>query len=259
MASRARSTSGGASEATMPGGASDGANQPPERGGSGAAAARTRLLRLIFGLLYRNRTLYWLASTIPFAGQWRVWQRLTIPRIVGADVLEIGCGTGTLLADLVAEGYHCAAIDQSPAMIAATRDELRHRRLPLDETPVVQASVQRLPFADAAFDSVVSTFPTEYIYDPAALREIARVLRPQGRLIIVLGASLLPTRLALAPLVAAQRLVYGRGAGHAGGESVQHAANDPLARALRDAGLVPQADHVRGPFWQAYILMGDKT
>ena len=37
---------------------------------------RASVLRALFGVLYRNRTLYWLASTIPFAGQWRRWQRL---------------------------------------------------------------------------------------------------------------------------------------------------------------------------------------
>jgi len=230
-----------------------------------------RVLAFLFGLLYRNRTLYWLASTIPFAGQWRVWQRLVIPRLVGSDVLEVGCGTGTLLADMVEQGYRCAAIDQSPAMLAATRDELRHRRLPLDETPVVQASAQRLPFADAAFDSVVSTFPTDYIYDPATLREIRRVLRPHGRLVIVLGATLLPTRLAVAPLVLFQSLVYGRStrwatdrrngaADNAASAQGQASATlDPMASALAQARLVPTADRVRGPFWEAYIMVGDKA
>lgn len=238
------------------------ANRPAEQ----EAAARASVLRFLFGLLYRNRTLYWLASTIPFAGQWRVWQRLVIPRLVGADVLEVGCGTGTLLADMVEQGYRCAAIDQSPAMLSATRDELRHRRLPLEDTPVVQASAQRLPFADAAFDSVVSTFPTDYIYDPATLGEIRRVLRPHGRLIIVVGASLLPTRLAVAPLVLFQSLVYGRSTRWASDSNAatdragapQQATRDSLASALTQAGLVPQADRVRGPFWEAYILMGDK-
>ncbi len=240
------------------------ADRPNDR----AADARSRILRFLFGLLYRNRTLYWLASTIPFAGQWRVWQRLVIPRLVGSDVLEVGCGTGTLLADMVEDGYHCAAVDQSPAMLAATRDELRHRRLPLEDTPVVQAIAQRLPFADASFDSVVSTFPTEYIYDPATLREIRRVLRPHGRLVIVLGATLLPTRLALTPFVLFQSLVYGRSprwvtdrrqaASETSGQGQRRPPHDPMVNALAQAGLVPTTEHVRGPFWEAYIMMGDK-
>ena len=69
---------------------------------------RARTVRFLFGLLYKNRALYWLASTIPFAGQWRRWQRLVLPRLVGHDVLEVGCGIGTLLADMVAAGYACS-------------------------------------------------------------------------------------------------------------------------------------------------------
>jgi SAM-dependent methyltransferase len=42
-----------------------------------------------------------------------------------------------------------------------------------------------LPFCAASFDTVVSTFPTPYIAQSAALRETARVLRPGGRLVVV--------------------------------------------------------------------------
>ncbi|HST88150.1 MAG TPA: hypothetical protein VLJ14_07210, partial [Ktedonobacterales bacterium] len=48
---------------------------------------RWRIVRPLFELLYHNRALYWLASTIPFAGQWRTWQRLTLLRLAGRDVL----------------------------------------------------------------------------------------------------------------------------------------------------------------------------
>ncbi len=216
---------------------------------------RARIVRFLFGLLYKNQALYWLASTIPFAGQWRRWQRLVLPRLVGRDVLEVGCGIGTLLADMVAAGYACAAIDRSPQMVAATRARLRRGGL-LARTPVLNGSVQALPFADASFDSVVSALPTEYISDPATLREIGRVLRPGGRLIIVLNASLLPTSLLLWPLVALQELVYGRGASQVTGCAIASAANGyvPLAA----GGLEPRSECVRGPFWEAYLVIGEK-
>ena len=65
----------------------------------GAKRARLhwRIVRMLFELLYRNRTLYWLASTIPFAGQWRRWQRLVLPRWMdGLDTLTRAAQGGTL-------------------------------------------------------------------------------------------------------------------------------------------------------------------
>jgi SAM-dependent methyltransferase len=217
---------------------------------------RWRIVRWLFELLYRSRTLYWLASTIPFAGQWRVWQRLALSRLTGPDVLEVGCGIGTLMGDMLERGYHARAIDRSPQMVAATRRELRRRGLPVAADSVRQASVQALPFAEASFDTVVSTFPTDYIADPAALREIGRALRPGGRLVIVLGASLLPARAILRPLVAVQRLVYGRSAQAT--VSCAGTIASALIGRLRDAGLAPQAECVSGPFWVAYVVMAAK-
>ena len=76
-------------------------------------SVRGRVLGALFGMLYRNRYLYWFASTVPFAGQWRVWQRLALPRIRGTRVLEIGCGPGKLLADMVRAGCACSACRSS--------------------------------------------------------------------------------------------------------------------------------------------------
>jgi SAM-dependent methyltransferase len=228
--------------------------------GERASATRWNVVRWLFEALYHSRTLYWLASTIPFAGQWRVWQRLALARVTGVDTLEVGCGIGTLLGDTLERGYHARAVDRSPEMVVATRGELRRRGLPIERDTVQVASVQTLPFADSSFDSVISTFPTDYIADPEALRQIARVLRPGGRLVIVLGASLLPTRLALRPLVALQRLVYGRADAQASvscAGSVGLAA--PLQWRLRALGLAAEAECVSGPFWVAYLVIAQKA
>ena len=220
------------------------------------SSLRGRALSTLFGLLYRNRYLYWFASTIPFAGQWRVWQRLALPRIRGQRVLEIGCGPGKLLADMVRAGYTCAAVDRSPQMVAAARDELRRQRLSSRETPISQADVQHLPFLGESFDTVVSTFPTEYIYQPSALCEVARVLRPGGRLVVVLGAGLLATRLPLLPLVGVARLVYGKSAPASGQGCALAAQAAPLP--LAAAGLTGKPECVRGHFWEAYLVVAEK-
>lgn len=167
-----------------------------------------RLRKLLFETLYKNRYLYRFASTVPFAGQWRAWQRQVLPRLTGADVLELGCGLGDLLADMLEAGYNCRAVEHSPQMAQAARDTLRRRNVG-DRTWVIQGSAQRLPFADSSFDTVVSTFPSEYIYDPDSIAEVERVLRPGGRLVVIEGANLLPVGFLQPLLLLAQFFVYG--------------------------------------------------
>ena len=164
--------------------------------------------KYLFETLYKNRYLYRFASTVPFAGQWRVWQRLVLPRIVGHDVLEFGCGLGDLLADMLAAGHNCYAVEQSPQMVAAARDTLKSRGLGTQAT-VIQGSAQHVPFSDGSFDTVVSTFPSEYIYDPDTIAEVERILRPGGRLIVIEGANLLPVGFLQPWLVLLQMFVYG--------------------------------------------------
>lgn len=171
-----------------------------------------RLRQFLFETLYRNKYLYRFASTVPFAGQWRAWQRQILPHLHGHDVLELGCGLGDLLADMLDVGYACRAVERSPQMVRAARETLQKRKLGSPGL-VVQGSAQHLPFADSSFDNVVSTFPSEYIYDPHTIAEIARVLRPGGRLIVIEGANLLAVGLFQPILLLLQMLVYGPAAG----------------------------------------------
>ena len=222
-----------------------------------ASSWRARIVLGAFDLLYRNAALYWLASTIPFAGQWRTWQRLALPRMQGHDVLEIGCGPGWLLADMLAAGYACHAIDASPQMVRAARHTLQRRRLPQAADTIQLARAQAIPFADASFDTVVSTFPAPYIHDPASLREIARVLRPGGRLIVVEGANLLPNGPWLRVLVGIERVVYGSA-------PVTPPNLDQLAALERripmaQAGLRAGQEIITSPLWRAYLALGEKV
>src|SRR5437588_1309681 len=93
-------------------------------------------------------------------------------------------------------------------MVEAARDTLQRRKVG-GRNCIRQGSAQHLPFSDASFDTVVSTFPSEYIYDPDTIAEVERILRPGGRLIVIEGANLLPVGFLQPLLVFVQMLVYG--------------------------------------------------
>ncbi|GAC1429759.1 MAG: hypothetical protein NVSMB54_22190 [Ktedonobacteraceae bacterium] len=238
----------------------------------------TNLRTLLFETLYKNRYLYRFASTVPFAGQWRVWQRLVLPRITGIDVLEVGCGLGDLFVDMLNAGYNCRAVEHSPQMVAASRDTLRKHKLG-QAAWIIQGTAQHLPFSNGSFDTVVSTFPSEYIYDPDTLAEVERVLRPGGRVIVIEGANLLPVGLLQPLLVLLQALVYGPSALF--GPRKQHTLQDEVARsqATKDPGIISEVlpdawfgrliplEHVglqrrserfRSRRWEVYMTIGEK-
>lgn len=92
-------------------------------------------------------------------------------------VLDVGCGTGAVtadLVDLVRPGADVVAVDVDPAMA-------RRSRARLDGAGVVCADGGRLPFPDGAFDAAVCNLVLMWAPDPGALvREMARVVRPGG-------------------------------------------------------------------------------
>ncbi len=103
----------------------------------------------------------------------------------GESVLDVGVGPGLLTFDMArivgADGL-CAGLDVSEAMIAMTNQ--RCAELPSVDIRVGDAT--SLPFDDASFDAVVSTQVYEYVAEiDLALREVARVLRPGGRVVIL--------------------------------------------------------------------------
>lgn len=149
------------------------------------------LVRFGFRLLYNEAAwTYDAVSWIVSLGQWRTWQRAALGHLdapPGARLLELAHGTGSLAIDLRAHGYRVAHLDRSRAMgRLAQRRLLRWGFRPL----LVRGAAQALPFAPEQFAAVVSTFPTEFIIDPATLAEVHRVLRPGGRLVVVMSGLL---------------------------------------------------------------------
>ena len=119
------------------------------------------------------------------------------PDLANQTILDVGCGTGRLLARFAAAGVkELAGSDLAPRMLELTR-----RRLSAFD---VEADLRRgdaeaaLPWPSGAFDAVVSTGAFHHFYRPAAaLAEIGRVLRQDGRLIIADPCFFAPVREAL--------------------------------------------------------------
>jgi ubiquinone/menaquinone biosynthesis C-methylase UbiE len=106
----------------------------------------------------------------------------------GERVLDVGCGTGSLA--LVAEaivgaGGTVHGIDASDQMIERARDKARAQRIQADFDV---ATVEALPFPDRSFDAAFSTLMMHHLPRPvrrACAQEVARVLRPGGRFLVV--------------------------------------------------------------------------
>ena len=109
---------------------------------------------------------------------------LAAPKL-GEDVLDVGCGPGFLTADLsagVGGGGSVLGIDQSEAMLELARK----RCAGYPQTQIEEGDAIAIGGDDARFDLVVSTQVLEYVADvDRALAEIARVLRPGGRTLLL--------------------------------------------------------------------------
>jgi putative AdoMet-dependent methyltransferase len=101
--------------------------------------------------------------------------------VPGRRILDIGAGTGTLAARLARQGANVVALDPSERMVAQARPKFG----PDDPVQLALAPdpFLRIPYPDASFDAVVSTYAFHHVphqKKPRALREMARVLRPAG-------------------------------------------------------------------------------
>jgi demethylmenaquinone methyltransferase/2-methoxy-6-polyprenyl-1,4-benzoquinol methylase len=118
-------------------------------------------------------------------GQDPRWRRAAVEAVRAAPkdrVLDVACGTGLVSRALIRRwGCRVVGLDQSAPMLDRARAALADAGLG-DRLELVEGEAERLPFADAEFDHLTFTYLLRYVDDPAAtLRELARVVKPGGR------------------------------------------------------------------------------
>ena len=161
------------------------------------------LMRFFFGLLYHQFAFtYDLVAATVSLGRWKDWVLSVIPFIQGGRVLEIGHGPGHLQRALLDRNLLAIGIDESAQMGRLAKRNLTRFFPSTTNTPSQQSSAytqaqftrgvaQHLPFTSDAFDTIVATFPSEYIFDPKTLVEVQRVLTENGQFVILPGATIL--------------------------------------------------------------------
>jgi ubiquinone/menaquinone biosynthesis C-methylase UbiE len=99
----------------------------------------------------------------------------------GEFVVDVGCGSGSAVLLVAAGGARVVEVDPAPRLLEVARTEAARRGVAAE---FVVGDAVHIPLADGTVDAVVSTFALIFVPDPAAaVQEIARVLRPGGRLV----------------------------------------------------------------------------
>ena len=122
---------------------------------------------------------YDITNTVLSMGQDRSWRRATRSALrigPGDAVLDLAAGTAVSTVELATSGAWCVACDFSVGMLAAGAGR---------NVPKVAGDATKLPFDDGVFDAVTISFGLRNVVDfTEGLREMARVTRPGGRLVV---------------------------------------------------------------------------
>jgi SAM-dependent methyltransferase len=108
--------------------------------------------------------------------------------VSGLDVVELGCGTAYLSAQLAKLGARPVGVDPTPAQLATARRMMRETGI---EFPLVQAPGESVPLPDSAFDLAISEYGACLWAEPDKwVPEAARLLRAGGRLVFLTNSNL---------------------------------------------------------------------
>jgi ubiquinone/menaquinone biosynthesis C-methylase UbiE len=207
------------------------------------------ILRPLYYLLYHQFAwAYDLVAAVVSLGRWKRWVLTGLPYLHGR-VLEIGYGPGHLQLALQQQGIQPFGVDESRQM---ARQASRRIRKAGGIPRLLRGYAQSLPFPANTFDTVVSTFPSEYIFDPQTLTEIHRLLVPGGMLVIVPMAWVTGTR-PLERLMAWLFRVTGEAPGMAGPIS------SAMSARFTRAGFRVRSELVESPGSQVLMVIAQKS
>ena len=214
---------------------------------------RQSLLQRLFHLLYHQLAwTYDAISAVVSLGSWQEWGAAALPFLPGPRVLELGHGPGHLLVRLSSGHWRPVGLDLSPQMNRLARQRLRRLASPV---PLILGRAQTLPFQSASFDGLVATFPTPYILSEQTMREARRVLRPDGRLVIVPEAEIVQRGL-LARVVRWLNSVSGQGSSFGN----DGPAEEPIwSGALRAQGFRVSIHHVTLSSSVVLVVVADRA
>jgi SAM-dependent methyltransferase len=131
------------------------------------------------------------ATPEPTWGMWGVpeAQLQILPDVAGMDVLELGCGTAYWSAWLARRGARPVGVDVTPRQLETARRFQREFGL---EFPLIEANAEAVPLPDESFDLVLSEYGASIWCDPYTwVPEAARLLRPGGLLVFLVGGTIL--------------------------------------------------------------------
>jgi SAM-dependent methyltransferase len=126
---------------------------------------------------------------------WGIWGvpeaelRMLPEDMTGMDAIELGCGTAYVSSWMARRGANVTGIDNSEAQLATARRFQQEFDI---EFPLLHGNAEEVPFPDASFDFTISEYGASIWCDPYKwIPEAWRLLRPGGRLVFLVNATLL--------------------------------------------------------------------
>ena len=114
---------------------------------------------------------------------WKIWIKKVVPHIQGEKVLEVSFGSGYLMKQYALKAYEVYGIDYNEKMLNITQKKMNTIGV---DAHLSLANVESLPYPDNTFDTVINTMAfTGYPDGDKAMSELRRVLKPNGKLLLI--------------------------------------------------------------------------